>query len=151
MLSPRAPPLVYRAKELEDLNGCMIADVRRCRRNALLHNVHRIPLFCPLDEIVPRVAFELGDLCFLTKKSTSFVAQLGYTGPGWHHRSQVEWLLHAGVLDWPSISHTLTASSHLPHDILVGPLMKMEAAWETRQLAKESVNSPIGLWCLHPA
>jgi 5-methylcytosine-specific restriction endonuclease McrA len=54
VLSPRAPPLVFRAKELEDINGCMIADVRRCRRNALLENVHRIPLFCPLDEIVPR-------------------------------------------------------------------------------------------------
>ncbi len=53
VLSPRAPPLVYRARELEDLHGCMIADVRRCRRNALLHNMHRIPLFCPLDEIFP--------------------------------------------------------------------------------------------------
>ncbi len=90
-------------------------------------------------------------MCFLTKRSTNFIAQLGYKGPGWHHRSQVEWLLHAGVIDWGSISHTLTASSHLPHDILAGPLLKMEAAWETRQLAKESVNSLIGLWCLDEA
>ena len=33
--SPRAPPLVWKAKECPDVLGCEIADVRRCRKRAL--------------------------------------------------------------------------------------------------------------------
>ncbi len=52
--SPRPPPLVGRLRnckpEEEDLIKDMeIADVIRCRRSALLYNVHPIPVFCPLD------------------------------------------------------------------------------------------------------
>ena len=90
VLTPRSPPLVYKAKELDvaGIAGCEIVDVRRCRMNALLNNSHEIHMFCPLDSIVERTSLELGDLCFVTKKYTSCITQLGYTGPGWMHRVQ---------------------------------------------------------------
>ena len=34
----------------------------RCRRNALAFNVHPIPIFCPFDDIVPRISYELVEL-----------------------------------------------------------------------------------------
>ena len=49
VMSDRAPPLVYKNKVLcpLDLPKCEIVDVQRCRKNALFHNTHPIPLFCP--------------------------------------------------------------------------------------------------------
>ena len=82
VLSERPPPLVYKAKELEDVTGCEIADVRRCRRNALLYKVHAIPCFCPLGAIQERKGHELGDLNFVNKTYRSFVSRPGHTGPG---------------------------------------------------------------------
>jgi len=150
VLTDRPPALVYKAKILNpfELSECEIVDVQRCRKDALFHNTHPIPLFCPLDSIVERTSFELGDLCFVIEKYTSFIAQLGYTGQGWMHRVQAEWLLHTGTIDWSCISHTLTATTHLPFNLFVAPLRKMEAAWNDRDLAKRSVNSLIGLWCI---
>ena len=71
VLSPRPPPLVYKFKDLpeEDANACEIADAKRCRRNALLYNVHPIPVFCPLDEIKPRTECVLDDFNFVTKNT----------------------------------------------------------------------------------
>jgi len=150
VLTPRAQALVYKAKELDpcEIAACEIVDVRRCRMNALFHNTHPIPMSCLLDSFVERTSFELGDLCFVTKKYTSFITQLGYTGQGWMHRVQAEWLLHTGTIDWSCISHTLTATTHLPYNLFVAPLRKMEAAWDQRHLAKHSINSLIGLWCI---
>ncbi len=70
----------------------------------------------------------LGDLNFVTKKYSTFVKQLGYTGPGWQHRVQTEFLLHMGQLAWGDISHTLTATAHLPAGLLTKPLRTMELA-----------------------
>jgi hypothetical protein len=150
VMSDRAPPLVYKNKILSpfELPECEIVDVQRCRKNALFFNTHPIPVFSPLDSIVKRTSFELGDLCFVTKKYSSFITQLGYTGQGWMHRVQAEWLLHTGTIDWSCISHILTATAHLPYNLFVSPLRKMEAAWNDRQLKKQSINSLIGLWCL---
>ena len=97
--SPRPPPLVYRAKQVpEEFPGFMIADVRRCRKNALEYCTHPLPVFCPLDDVKRRTEPALGDLNFVTTKYKSFVSQLGYAGVGWQHRVQTEWLLHAGVI-----------------------------------------------------
>ena len=148
--SPRPPPLVHRAKELGDegIAGCEIADVQRCRKRALQFNVHDLPIFSPLDDIRVRTRPELGDICFLTKTYKSCVSQLGYTGPGWYHRCQVEWLLHTGTVTWDDITHILTATAHYPADLLRRPLEMMEEAWDGDRLAKTSANSLIGLWCI---
>ena len=102
VLSPRPPPLVWKAKPLEDVTGCRIADVRRCRKRALEFNTHEIPVFSPLDDTQP-TGHTLGDIVFASKPSKCFIADLGYTGPGWMHRVQAEWLLHMGVLTWADL------------------------------------------------
>ena len=146
VMSEHPPPLVYKFKEVgEDLTGCRIADVRRCRFRALLLNVHPIPVLSPLDNI-EKCDCTLGDLNFVTRRATTFQAQLGYTGPGWQHRVQTEWLLYTNVITWDDIAYTITANSHLPADILKAPLERMEAAWTESggALGKQSVNAMIG-------
>ena len=153
--SPRPPALVGRLRNCkpEDVKDMEIADVIRCRRSALVYNVHPIPVFCPLDDIKERTRPELGDLNYVTKEVlTRCHNLLGYSGPGWQHRVQTEWLLHTGVITWEDVSHTLTATAHLPASILAEPLEKMEEAWgDNCVLAKLSVNSLIGLWAIDEA
>ena len=150
--SPRPPPLVTRLRQC-DSAGAEIADVVRCRRSALVYNVHPLPVFCPLDDIQAREKCELGDVVFATKPvaNRNQSTLLGYTGPGWIHRVQAEWLLHTNVIRWEDISHTLTATAHLPAGLLAGPLETMEKAWEDPVLAKLSVNALIGLWAIDEA
>jgi hypothetical protein len=84
----------------------------------------------------------LGDLNFVTKQPTDPIAQLGYTGQGWQHRVQTEWLLHVGVIDLRDFSHKLTATGRLPADLLKKPLERMERAWEFDGLGKQSCSIP---------
>jgi hypothetical protein len=92
-----------------------------------------------LDPIRERAELQLGDLCFVTARYNNFVHQLGYTGPGWVHRVQAEFLLHHGVVTWADISHVFNATAHYPYDLLAPPLREMEAAWEGSLLAKLAV------------
>ena len=99
-----------------------------------------------LDDIKVRTGPLLGDINFVTKSPKSFASSLGYCCPGWQHRAQTERLLHTGVTAWDDISHTLTATAHLPAGLLAEPLEITERAWEGDSvLAKLSVNSLIGL------
>jgi hypothetical protein len=150
VMSPRPPPLVWKAKAFQEIEGCKIVDVRRCRKRALEFNVHPIPVFCPLDDIQPTDT-SLGDIVYVSKPSKCFVRDLGYTGPGWMHRVQAEFLLHHGVLTWADIPYKLTATGRLPADIFKRPLAQMEAAWGESGLAKQSINSMVGLWCIDEA
>jgi hypothetical protein len=102
-------------------------------------------MFCVLDRVRKRTEPELGDLCFVTARYKHFLHQLGYTGPGWMHRVQAEFLLHHGVFTWQDVSHTFSATAHYPADMLAAPLREMEAAWEGSSLGKLAVNSLIGL------
>ncbi len=150
--SPRPPPLVHKAKALPPvLAGLEIVDVERCRKRALEYNVHPYPVFCPLDSIVLRTTPVLGDLNFVHKKYKNCVVQLWYTGIGWQHRVQTEFLLYMGQICWDDISHTLTATAHLPAGLLTKPLRQMEPAWQGGPLAKLAVNSLIGLWAIDAA
>ena len=80
--SPRPPPLVARLRKASSAEGLEIADVVRCRRSALLRNVHPLPVFCPLDDIKVRARPLLGDINFVTKSpNRSFASSLGYCGP----------------------------------------------------------------------
>jgi hypothetical protein len=146
VLSPRPPPLVYRVRALpESLAGFEIADVRRCRKRALEFCAHPLPMFCALDQIRERSEPELGDLCFLAARYKNFVQQLGYTGPGWVHRIQAEFLLHHGVVTWGDITHVFSATAHYPAGLLAAPLREMEATWHSSALAKLCANAMVGL------
>ena len=145
VMSPRAPPLVHRLKTVTDIDQMQIADVRRCRKRALEFNVHTMPVFAPTDDVMP-TDFLLGDLMFCTKPYKCCVKQLGFTGPGWMHRCQAEWLLYTGVIGWGDLPYKLNALGRLPTEIFKNPLDIMERAWENG-LGKQSVNAMIGLWC----
>ena len=99
----------------------------------------RIPVFSPLDNVEIRTTYELGDLNFVTKRAGDCIRQLGYTGPGWQHRSLTEWLLYVGVINWQDIPWKLTATGRLPADVFRKPLETMERAWENG-LGKQSIN-----------
>ena len=150
VMSEASPPLVYKFNDVDSLEGCRIADVRRCRYRALVYNQHPIPILSPLDNI-KKIEQTLGDLNFVTKRSTNIRAQLGYTGPGWQHRCQTEFLLYMGVISFDDIAFEITASAHLPNDLLKGPLETMEAAWNETggALGKQAVNAMIGTMMLN--
>ena len=145
VMSPRSPPLVHRLKAVSDIENLSIADVRRCRKRALEFNVHCVPVVAPTDDIEP-TCYALGDLMFCTKAYKCCVRQYGYTGPGWMHRCQAEWLLYVGVVSWQDLPYKLNALGRLPAELFKGPLEIMEKAWENG-LGKQSVNAMIGLWC----
>ena len=104
VMSERPPPLIHKQKQVgETLDGLYIVDVRRCRKRALEFNVHEVPVFSPLDDVQRMTDYALGDINFVTLPATDCVKQFGYTGPGWQHRAQTEWLLYAGVIGWVDI------------------------------------------------
>ena len=120
MESERIPPLVFKHRECE-APACLVADVKRCRRRALEYNPYPIPVFSPFDRIQRRTVQELGDLCYIDRKATNPIWQLGYTGPGWYHRAMGEHLLHYGQITWENVTHTFTATGHLPAGIFAKP------------------------------
>ncbi len=77
-----------------------IADVRRCRKRALEYDVHRVPVFAPLDGMT-ETATTLGDIVFCSRPSKNILQQLGYTGPGCMHRFQSEFLFPHLVITCP--------------------------------------------------
>ena len=61
-------------------------------------------------------------------------------------------MLHYGIINWDCISHTFSATGHLPAGIFARPLRMMEEAWEGIEegelLSKLSVNALIGLMAI---
>ena len=95
-------------------------DVRKCRRSALEYNEHPIPIFNPLDEI-QKCDGQLGDYNFVCKDVTSWIAarfarELPYTGPRWYWKQATQYMLVNNIITLENITHTLTATSHLPSD-----------------------------------
>ena len=113
---------------------------------------YAIPIFSPFDRMMARSTHELGDLCFINKRGTNPITQLGYTGPGWYHRVMGEHLLHYGIITWENVEFTLTAQGHLPAGIFNKPLQMMDEAWEGIEdgelLSKLNVNAMIGLMAI---
>ena len=79
---------MHKAGDYGDLDTCWIADVKRCRKNALAQCAHEILVFSTLDDVQPLRHMVLGDVNFVTKAPSDPITQLGYMGPGWQHRVQ---------------------------------------------------------------
>ena len=79
MRSPRPPPLAWKARKLESIEGCKIVDVRRCRKRALEFNIHEVPVYCPLDDVQPSGTL-LGDIVYCSRPSKCPLRDLGFTG-----------------------------------------------------------------------
>ena len=75
--SDRTPPLVFKNKELDNLEGLFIADVKRCRKRALEFNCRKIPIFGVFDDIKKRTENVLGDLNYVSKKYKCLCQTIG--------------------------------------------------------------------------
>ena len=106
------------------------ADVIRCRYTQFLENVHDIPVFSALDDIVETVPGNLGDYNFLhrTRDLRSPQKLLPYWGPVWYWRAETEWLLDVGIITWSEVKRTFTASAHFPPSYLPSRLEYMDVA-----------------------
>jgi hypothetical protein len=148
------PPLVFQAYAPQARGGRLLeVDVRRCRRNALLHCAHPIPLFSVFDGVKPRTEFRLADMnwidagCPKVRGPGVLLDLLPYSGPRWYPHVAASYLLHTGRVTWDHVLFQLDATAHLPPDALKEPLLALERAWEAVKpsLAKLSVNALLGL------
>jgi AAA domain len=148
--SPKVPPLVWQPYEAVGDTKIEL-DVVRCRRNALAYSQHPWSVFNALDSVVPAVEGVLGDFTFVGSvrdRRRSKLNALPFVGPGWYHRISCQFLLHHGICSWGDFLWSLTSLAKLPADVFKGPLEAMETAWEDKALAKMSVNSCVGTWCI---
>ena len=60
--SPRLPPPVFQLQKWDDQRPCQGIDVCRCRKNGLANARFPLPVFCPLDCIVPAEEGKLADV-----------------------------------------------------------------------------------------
>ena len=93
----------------------MSVDTKRCRYSAL-YTAPDLPVFTPLDDIVP-ITPEGGlpDLIFVNKphnvSDIDGIAQaLPYHGPGWYMRPAVEYCLHTQKLTWDDLTFGVHAT-----------------------------------------
>ena len=148
-MSPRPPPLVWSPHEdHKEADQLMEIDVRRCRRNALMHCAHGLPIFSALDNITPSIPGTLCDFSYVVERDgrASRLSRLPFVGSMWYHRVAVEFGLHMGLLTWDDIKWSFQATGHVDSDLVAEPLRLMIEAWQDPEMSKMSVNSMIGLW-----
>ena len=63
--TPRLPPLVFQLQKWDDDRPCQGIDVCRCRKNGLANARFPLPVFCPLDCILPTEEGQLADLTWV--------------------------------------------------------------------------------------
>ena len=153
--SPPLPPLVLDVHTTQSAGApLMELDVRRCRRNALLHCAHPIPLFSPLDSVKEREACVLGDLNYIegprhrANRPSEVLRLLPYPGPRRYPRVAAEYLLHRGLVTWADIKYVIDATGRVAPRELDEPLAALEEAWGAAgalHLTKDSVNAMLGL------
>ena len=112
----------------------MSVDTKRCRYSAL-YTAPDLPVFTPLDDIVP-ITPEGGlpDLIFVNKpryvSDIDGIAQaLPYHGPGWYMRPAVEYCLHTQKLTWDDLTFGVHATGRVPGEQIRTALDAMGAAW----------------------
>ena len=83
-------------------------------------NTEPLPIFSPLDTI-QECNLTLGDYCFVDTGQeildpSRYARLLPYSGPRWYWKQSVKYMLDNGIVRWPDVKYTLTASAHVPHD-----------------------------------
>ena len=76
---------------------------------------------------------------------------LPYDGPRWYSREATQWLMRAAgwvrpQVTWDDIKFKYSSTAHLPADFFRQPIEEIEAS--IPELAKQAVNSLLGLWSL---
>ena len=126
----------------------LYCDVKRCRRNALVSG-YELPCFSALDDIESFSIEHLNtaDFFYITGEAKDLISQLPWTGARWYHRCNATYLLEMGKITLNDITHSFTASGHLPSDAFEQPLKTMELVWSRceNNLSKQAINSLIGM------
>ena len=104
----------------------------------------------------------MGDYCFVDKDveildPARYARLLPYSGPRWYWRESVQYMLDVGVIRWPDIKYTLTATAHLKPDFVANIFATIEETQTNvrtqsldniapEKFTKECINSLLGLW-----
>ena len=93
------PPQLVADLNAPKAGECINVDVFRCRYSSFVEgNEHELPIFSPIDEILPAREGELGDFTWVAMGSVkSMRKSLPYWGPGWSGRSTCELFLDARI------------------------------------------------------
>ena len=142
--SPRLPPLVFQLQKWDDLRPCQGIDVCRCPRFPL-------PVFCPLDCIVPAEEGKLADVMWIDlpcDHRKGVLDRLPFVGRGWYAKPVCAYLLQAGLAKWQHFQWSLDATAHVDQQCLEQVLQRMEQSWVEGEehYAKLAVNSLVGLF-----
>ena len=149
--TPRLPPLVFQLQKWDLDRPCQGIDVCRCRKNGLANARFPLPVFCPLDCILPTEEGQLADLmwvempCDLRK---GMLDRLPYVGRGWYAKPVCAYLLEAGLAQWQHFKWSLDATAHVDQRCLELVLERMEQNWPEGEehYAKLAINSLVGLF-----
>jgi len=150
--SPKPAQLVANLHEAQS-GHTLQADVIRCRYTQFIENLHDLPVFCALDEIVPATLGNLGDYNYIhrTRDLRCPLNLLPYGGPGFYFRAETEWMIDVGIVKLDEILYTFTASARFPAKYLATRLEKLETLWKSAQEssgsaldAKFALNSMFG-------
>ena len=148
--SPRLPPLICQLQKWDAERPCEGIDVCRCRKNGLANARFPIPVFCPLDCIVPAGEGELVDLTYVDLPfdgRRGLLDRLPYVGRGWYSKPACAEMLDSGLAQWRHFRWSLEATAHVDQRWLEQALQTMEEAWPEGEehMAKLSINALVGL------
>ena len=149
--SPRLPPLVCQLQKWDAERPCEGIDVCRCRKNGLANARLPIPVFCPLDCIVPARKGELADLTYVDLPfdgRRGLLDRLPFVGRGWYSKPACAEMLDSGLAQWRHFRWSLEATAHVDQRWLEQALQAMEEAWPEGEehMAKLSINALVGLF-----
>ena len=147
--TPRLPPLVFQLQKWDLDRPCQGIDVCRCRN--LANARFPLPVFCPLDCIVPTEEGQLADLMWVEMPCDhrkGVLDRLPFVGKGWYAKPVCAYLLEAGLAQWQHFKWSLDATAHVDQRCLELVLERMEQNWPEGEehYAKLAINSLVGLF-----
>ena len=149
--TPRLPPLVFQLQKWDLDRPCQGIDVCRCRKNGLANARFPLPVFCPLDCILPTEEGQLADLMWVDlpcDHRKGVLDRLPFVGKGWYAKPVCAYLLEAGLAQWQHFKWSLDATAHVDQRCLELVLERMEQNWPEGEehYAKLAINSLVGLF-----
>ena len=149
--TPRLPPLVFQLQKWDLDRPCQGIDVCRCRKNGLANARFPLPVFCPLDCILPSEEGQLADLMWVDlpcDHRKGVLDRLPFVGKGWYAKPVCAYLLEAGLAQWQHFKWSLDATAHVDQRCLELVLERMEQNWPEGEehYAKLAINSLVGLF-----
>jgi hypothetical protein len=149
--SERPSNLHYISQEkLVERKGLHCIDLKRCRQSAMLHyDLPDFPCFCPLDNIIQRTEYTLGDLNYVEMKEGDSgklrIDELPLYGSGWYPELVVRHALNHQLIKWDNVTYIYRATGRIPREDVEVTLTIMEQAWgDNEALAKASWNDCVG-------